>query len=236
MTFPVLYLVLKTDRPVRESGAQLRGCIAGKYPDRPILHHHTPALIYSYPKVQYRVIEGTPSILGIDEGAEAVRSVIGDISQLTLGQSRYRVEQKVTYELEGSLYPVRDIRSYRFTSPWIALNAKNYEEYQSAGGWRERKALLNRILVGNILSMAKGLDIVISRDIRVRTHLDPVSVTYKGIVMTGFVGEFQTNVVIPEFFALGKGVSQGFGTVIPDRSAPNSASQGGSRGTSGHMG
>ncbi len=232
MTFPVLYCVLKTDRPVIESGAMLRGCIAGRHPDRPLLHHHAPALIYTYPKVQYRVIEGTPSILGIAEGAEEVRSIVGEIDELTLGQNRYRVDQKVTYDIKGSLYPVRDLRSYRFTSPWIALNEKNYEKYQLAEGWKEKKDLLNRILIGNILSMAKGLDIVISREIRVRTHLDPVIIHYKGIAMTGFNGEFQANVVIPEFFALGKGVSQGFGTVIPDRSS--SVSREGSRGTSGH--
>ncbi|MBR1369682.1 hypothetical protein RJ53_09420 [Methanocalculus chunghsingensis] len=219
MTHRTLYLVMETDRPVTESGTQLRGCIAGQYPDRPLLHHHAPQLIYTYPRVQYRVIEGTPSVLGIDDGADELRAIVGDLHELTLGNSRYRITRKATYEMEGAIRPIRDLRSYRFTSPWIALSTKNYEIYQNAGGWRERKELLNRILIGNILSMAKGLDIVISREIRVRTHLDPVAVRYKGIGMTGFTGEFQTNVIIPEFFALGKGVSQGFGTVIPDRSA-----------------
>ena len=36
---------------------------------------------------------------------------------------------------------------------------------------------------------------------------------YKGIPVMGFTGEFRVNFKIPDFFGLGKGVSQGFGVV-----------------------
>jgi hypothetical protein len=80
--------------------------------------------------------------------------------------------------------------------------------------WREKKAFLNGILTSNILSMCKGLDYVVDRKLYVvHSRLDDEKVEYKGVPMICFTGEFRVNFQIPEFFGLGKGVSQGFGVV-----------------------
>ncbi|QYZ78200.1 hypothetical protein E2N92_01515 [Methanofollis formosanus] len=215
MKLKTCYLVLETDRPVTKDATHLRGYVAGMYPDRPILHHHAPALLYTYPRVQYRVVEGTPAVLGIEEGAETLREIGGSIAELSLGNETYQVTRRVAYEQEVGLHPTRGMWHYRFVTPWLALNEKNYERYQKAETWPEKKDLINRILVGNVLSMAKGLGCVVDQRLRAATHLEQVPVTYKGIGMTGFVGEFRVNFAIPEYFGLGKGVSRGFGAVKP---------------------
>lgn len=215
MKLKTCYLVMETDRPVTKDATHLRGYVAGMYPDRPILHHHAPALLYTYPRVQYRVVEGTPAVLGIEEGAETLREIGGSIAELDLRDETYQVTRRVAYEQEVALHPTHGMWQYRFVTPWLALNEKNYERYLKMESWPEKKDLINRILVGNVLSMAKGLGFVVDRRLRAATHLDEVPVIFKGIRMIGFVGEFRVNFAIPEYFGLGKGVSRGFGAVKP---------------------
>lgn len=61
--------------------------------------------------------------------------------------------------------------------------------------------------------MCKGLGIIVNRRLYVHSHLNPQNVLFKGVNLTGFTGEFTVNFKIPDFAGLGKGVSQGFGTV-----------------------
>jgi hypothetical protein len=213
MKIESLYLVLNTDRPVEEDATKLRGYIGSTFNRYPILHHHAPALIYTYPKVQYKVIGGTPAILGIGEGMSVLREIAPKISELLLSGSRYVVRQRVQYDQAMDMAPVRDAVQYRFITPWLALNQEHFERYLALTSWADKKMLLNSILIGNILSMAKGLDIVIDHELHVTTKVDPATVMFKGIKMIGFTGEFRVNYAIPEYFGIGKGVSAGFGTV-----------------------
>lgn len=215
MKIKSLYLVLKTDQPVFEDGTQLRGYIGNTFREFPILHHHAAeSLIYTYPKVQYKVIGGSPTILGIDEGAAVVKQISDQITELRLGPHRYAVNQRVMYEQEMEVRPVQHPMQYRFLTPWIGLNQDNYERFNTLDDWVEKKAMLNRIIIGNILSMAKGLGIVVESRLFVHSRLDPVITQYKGVAMTGFTGEFRVNLTIPDYFGIGKGVSQGAGVVL----------------------
>jgi len=81
------------------------------------------------------------------------------------------------------------------------------------GDWKEKKNFLNNIMIGNILSMCKGLDFVVDKKQYAHSYLDDETVKYKGVDIIGFRGEFRVNFKIPDFFGLGKGVSQGFGAV-----------------------
>jgi hypothetical protein len=215
------YLMLKTDKPVEESPSKLRGYIGSRFEEYPILHHHIKEVgyLYTYPRVQYKIVEGTPYILGIEEGARVLKEISGDLKELVLGNHRYIIKQKIFYEQEAEVKPSRK-RQYRFLTPWLALNPENYKVYKEMKDWKEKKEFLNGILVGNILSMCKGLGVVVDRRLYAHSHLDAEKVEYKNVPLLGFTGEFRVNFTIPDFFGLGKGVSQGFGVVkdeSPDR-------------------
>lgn len=214
MKLQTSYLVLNTDKPVPENASKLRGYIANKFSEYPILHHHIKevGLLYTYPRVQYKVISGTPSVLGIEEGAKVLKKISDDLNELELGNNTYRVTQRALYEQEVEVKPDRKNHQYRFITPWLALNQDNYKKYKELRDWKEKKEFLNGILVGNILSMCKGLGIVVEKRLHLHSHLDAEKVEYK-VPLTGFTGEFRTNFVIPDLFGLGKGVSQGFGIV-----------------------
>jgi len=104
-------------------------------------------------------------------------------------------------------------RHYKFITPWLALNPENYRKYREMQNWKEKKTFLNRILTGNVLSMCKGLGIVVEKELFVRSKVEECRAEYKNLPVTGFRGEFEINFKIPDFFGLGKGVSQGFGLV-----------------------
>ncbi|MDI6782187.1 MAG: CRISPR-associated endonuclease Cas6 [bacterium] len=73
--------------------------------------------------------------------------------------------------------------------------------------------MLDRTLIGNILSMSKGLEYVVTEQIRAEVDVKPVSTTLKGVSMIGFMGTFSINFYIPDYLGIGKSVSRGFGTV-----------------------
>jgi hypothetical protein len=215
MILDTAVLILNTDRPVKEPVVKLRGFIGNQFPDYSLLHHHVEdGYLYTYPKVQYKIIEGTPLMIGIDEGAKVLKEISSDIKKLELGTSVYRVSSKQINEQEAEIIPQRVMYNYRFLTPWFALNEKNYATFIEIKDFREKKLFLNNILIGNLLSMCKGLGIIVNTRLYVHSRLNEEKIEFKGIFFTGFIGEFTVNFRIPDFFGIGKNVSHGFGTVM----------------------
>jgi hypothetical protein len=214
----VVSTALVTDKPVLEPASMLRGYIGSRFTERILLHNHQEhGYTYGYPLVQYKLMEGIPVIIGIEAGADTLMEILPEIETLTLAHNHYIV---IETKINSKRYPIQHtgtLRSYRFATPWLGLNQTNYEKYYKAKDWIERKSLLNSILTGNILSMCKGLGIRLEERLDLHTHLDSTHVEYKGIVHKAFLGNFRANFGIPEFFGLGKGVSQGLGVVMPAR-------------------
>ena len=72
---------------------------------------------------------------------------------------------------------------------------------------------LKRLIIGNILSFAKGIDWWIEEEIVIEAKLEEISVKFKNEAMIGFKGYFYSNIYLPEFIGLGKSTSRGFGTI-----------------------
>ncbi|MCX9011191.1 MAG: CRISPR-associated endonuclease Cas6 [Candidatus Methanoperedens sp.] len=215
MTIKTTYLVFRTKKPVVEPSSKLRGFIGGRFPDHALLHNHIKeGYIYTYPMIQYKVLGGTASILGIEEGARVIKEISNSIDTLVLGNSVYNIEQRILYEQEVELKPIDHPVHYKFVSPWLALNPENHKKFCGLNHWKDKKEFLNSILVGNILSMCKGLGITVNNELYTSTHLDMEKVKYKATQVIGFTGYFIINFEIPQFFGIGKGVSQGFGVVM----------------------
>lgn len=212
----VVVAVLVTDRPVVEPAAMLRGCIGGRFSEHEVLHNHGEnGYIYRYPLVQYKLLDGTPAILGIEEGADVLMDILPEIENFQLAGNNYKVLEKRIVQKKYGIQPTQDQKSYRFASPWLGFNQTNHNRYMETTDWKERKTLLNRILTGNILSMCKGLGITVGTSLYLHTHLDSTKASYKGFDHHAFYGKFRVNFDLPDLFGLGKGVSHGFGVVLP---------------------
>lgn len=215
MKINTVHLILETNKEVKQDSSKLRGYIGNTFKDYSILHNHygDKKVLYSYPLVQFQVINGQASIFGIEEGANLLKEIAPKIKELKLMDSYYKVNDYNLIDNEFNVSTSNKELHYKFVTPWLALNTKNHTKYKQITSWKDRKLFLNNILVGNILSMAKGLGIIVDRRLYVKSMLNPVSVRYKSIDMLGFTGEFKVRFNLPDFFGLGKGVSQGFGTV-----------------------
>ena len=105
---------------------------------------------------------------------------------------------------------------YNFITPWLGLSQKNYKKYRNDyldASAKEKMKFLKKLIIGNILSFAKGVDWWVEGEIVVEAKLEEVSVKFKNEEMIGFKGYFYSNIYLPEFIGLGKSTSRGFGTI-----------------------
>ena len=214
MKYNIVTLSLKTDAPINEDASKLRGFIGNEFSEYTILHNHISngKFILTYPLVQYKIIEGNAFIVGIGEGGKLLKKISSELNNLRLNKN-YVVVEKFIHEKEVDINTSREEKHYKFITPWLGLNQNNYQKYVQTSNWNQKKSILNKILVGNILSMSKGLKIIVNKRLYAKTHFEEKIVEYKGVKMNAFIGEVKIHYNIPDYFGLGKGVSQGFGCI-----------------------
>ncbi len=210
-----LILTLGDEKFFRRDVPKLRGYFASKFPEYIELHHHIEAkkYVYSYPLVQYKVIDDKPTIVGIGDGAEILKQIYNQVNEMTIGDVTIPIHEKKIVVNEADFGLTGELHFYRFLSPWLGLNQKNYKLFQDNSDPEFRFDLLNRVLIGNMISLSKALGytvpgrILVSADTRLRL------IKLKGVDMSGFTGFFAANFLLPDFIGIGKSVSRGFGTV-----------------------
>ena len=194
---------------------KLRGYFGNLFKEKSeLLHNHmgNGELRYEYPKVQYKVIDGTPTLVGISEGAELLTELFLKIRELKIDDKIFPLHQKNIEAKQTEPGAVFTPKTYRFETLWMALNQKNHERYTEANALDQGK-LLEKILVGNCLSFFKSLDIFVEIQLQARGSFTEKSTKFKNNRMIAFEGMFEINADLPDYIGLGKQVSRGFGTI-----------------------
>lgn len=216
MRVKTLLLRFTCDSPLRGSADKVRGFFANEFREHILFHQHLEdgKLLYRTPLIQYKVIDGQPLVVGINQGADTLQRIYEKIEYLKIGEEEYRVREKEINWRMDDFGTTESPIPYRFLTPWLALNEKNYELYRRMSSWQERKPLLKRILIGNIISLSKSLGYTVSEWIEAEImEIEEIPTRLKGIPMLGFLGTFSLNFWIPDYWGIGKSVSRGFGTV-----------------------
>lgn len=204
---------------VRDEIPLFRGAIVNAIENADLLfHNHEEGgqLRYSYPLIQYKRINQKAAIVCLGEGTDAIGQFFAACNfDVTLGDRRIKLEVE---SVKANQYLVQiwdQPLSYRIHR-WLPLNKENYEKYKQTDSLAEKYVMLERILSGNILSFGKGLGIHFESQTMCKlTAVNRAYVTsYKGNKMMAFDAEFKTNVSLPDYIGLGKGVSIGMGTVV----------------------
>lgn len=210
-----IFEIKYTDINVNSSTATMvRGYFANKYKEIDEMHNHNgDKFIYRYPNIQYKVINNNPIIVGVNQGAEILKDkniFCEDIIKIgnneIVSNQRKIISQKVRFGI------CKKIEKYEFVTPWLALNQTNIKKYTNAD-IIEKNDLLEKIIIGNILALSKGMNYTVENEIRVKLELEAVNVKLKGNDMVGFKGYFYTNFEIPDDLGIGKSISRGFGTI-----------------------
>ena len=206
------------DLPTR-AAHQLRGYFGTLFREHSeLLHNHYAdgTLRYAYPLVQYKVLAGVPTVLGLGEGASLLGELFLKIRELDIDGRRYPLRDKRLTAETTAIGVSERLRTYGFETMWMALNQDNHRAYVALDDDEGARAeLLDRLLRNHILAFYKGVDVWLAPGERVfaKAELTERSTNFKSQRMLAFDGTFTTNAVLPEGIGLGKSVSRGFGTV-----------------------
>ena len=180
----------------------------------PLLHNHMEngEFRYAYPLVQYKVINKTPMLVGLNEGGELLTRLFTSIDHLDIGGKRIEITNKRIQNEHAEVGVADQLYEYNFATLWMALNQQNYSAYLQKDE-KERKEMLEKISTSNILSFYKSIDYHENEKILVKTSLQQKTTNFKNKRMIAFTGSMVTNARLPEYIGLGKSVARGFGTI-----------------------
>ena len=218
MNIDILKLGITIDSGFSISDARrIRGFFGNAFRDNHYAHNHLQdgSFIYGYPLIQYKIVENLCLIVGISEGMDMIKTIFSDLKMIKIGHNWEEILHKGLNKTNNPFGISNDEITYEFITPWLALNEANHKKYSIMGFKEKKKLFLERIILGNIISMSKGLKYTIPDTIKINLiKFKEIQTSLKGTPMLGFMGTFRVNFEIPDYFGLGKSVSRGFGTIV----------------------
>lgn len=195
-----------------------RGAVIASLEKKDILFHNhdKDKQRYSYPLVQYKRIHKKAAVMGVGKGIEAISQLLsaGDFHyQIGNEKVDMQIQTVNAYDNEIVLTENADNR-YRIQN-WLPLNTDNYKQYQETDNMVDRIRILERVLIGNILSFLKGVGIHMEDQIvlSITNITSQHAVIYKNVKLMGFDIEFKTNITFPQYIGIGKNASVGCGII-----------------------
>jgi len=211
------FTIIRHDLGVRLTMAHarwLRGAVIRRT-NRPEFHQHgDDGLIHQQPLIRYDVSTGLAELAGIAEGSLLLRSLPA-FDAFTLGRETVRVLRRDVELGRVEIGPAAEPIRYRFLTPYLGLNQENHRQWERATS-KERQRLLERVLIGNMLSLSKAIGLHVAERLRAEVDLHPCGLqTLKpGVELLGFEGSVRINFRLPMRWGIGKSSARGFGTVI----------------------
>ena len=213
-------LTVVTDAEIRQSEVSLfRGAVIHSLGEHPNVYFHNhlddDKFRSAYPLIQYKRLEGKAAIVCVEDGVDIIGQFLTEVDgTLTIG------DRQVTCNT-GRIQPARilvqtweEMFNYHI-SRWLPLNSQNYQRYKGIEGVVEKVSFLENILKANLLSMLKGLDIHLEKELILKiTEIGDSYLIYnKGVKMMAFNADFKCNLSIPNNIGIGKNASIGCGIV-----------------------
>lgn len=221
-------LTVLTDIEIRQNEIPLfRGAVLKSLGEKAnlLFHNHLGegTFRYAYPLIQYKRIGGRAAVVCVEEAVDLIGQLLTETDgMLTIGGREVKWQTRRIQPAKLLIQTWENLFDYHI-SYWLPLNSKNYQIYQKTEGVAERVLFLENILKGNLLSMLKGLDVHLEKEIQVKiTQLSDSYLLYnKGVGMMAFNADFKCNLSIPNNVGIGKNASIGYGVVHQERKEDN---------------
>ncbi|MEM6318139.1 MAG: CRISPR-associated endonuclease Cas6 [Bacteroidota bacterium] len=172
-----------------------------------------------YPLIQYKISanrhQKRPMLMCLGECVEEAHKFFskpdwtinlnGRVQKLSI--SNLNVNQYTIQTWENEFY----YNIYR----WQALNSENWRAYQKLEGIVAQTQFLENILAGHIKAFVQGIGLDLTETIqpKILQIKNEKWISYKKVKVKCFDLSFKTNVFLPEYIGLGKGVAKGLGVV-----------------------
>jgi len=207
---------LFTDKPVRKTPYQVKGVLMRKFQNKEIV----PMLDGSYrdkflyPRIQVKILDEQIHFVAISEGVSPIKDVLSNLDELDFGNITFKISDTEIEEKEDYFKPISKLISYRFVTPWIALNQATGNRYRSLKN-EEKASYLNNLLGQNIVFMSREMGLELESNIFMKVKLPSFSPkTVDENNWGAFDGEFETNFVLPNYLGIGNGITRGYGTIL----------------------
>jgi len=201
---------------LRRDGHKLRGYFANLFgQESDLFHNHDTdgKSLYRYPRVQYKVVDQTPTLLGLAEGAQLLTERFLQIREIDINGKLIPLQQKNMRSDQIKMGISDQLLEYEFATPWFPLNQENHLIYDEASPAVQQDQL-KRILVRNILNVFTVDQYFAEQKVMVHLRLrKPMRSKFKNQKVLTFFGSFVTNAVLPDYIGLGKSVARGYGTI-----------------------
>lgn len=183
---------------------------------RSVLMHHNRRSdgVARLPDVRFLIDDGIPTVVALGEGRDEVLDLYRQMIEIPVPGGRYCVTGTEVHDLPVQVGVIQQLAIYRSLTPWLGLNQANHRSFQDAEGPEEQRAVLEPILVGNLLVAHRQLGVELAPDERVMVAIRELAsrpVEVRGQDFTAFKLGFTANVLWPSVLGLGKQVSKGSG-------------------------
>lgn len=178
---------------------------------------------YAYPLIQYKRLGKRPAIVCLEAGTEEIHAFFSRPNPtLRIGDKVLACQIDRLYLNEITLQTWDKSFEYRIDR-WLAIKDENYRNYLALTTETERKAMLEKLMIGNILSLAKGIGWTVEQPIKVKIqHIERErKIRYKDTRLSAFDVAFTCNVALPNFIGLGKSSAMGYGVVRREKNMEN---------------
>lgn len=183
--------------------------LANKYNMRASKSRH-----YSYPLIQFKRLNGKASIVCIEEGTESIGEFFANIRQsIHLGDKELSLELDTVNAYKILVQAWNSTFTYSIRK-WNPFNKINHEKFQQIDDIEAKTTFLEELLIDNILSFAKWTGARFEQELTCSIIDIKITESNKNVTFASFDLLFKTNVSLPNYIGLGKGVSIGFGTVV----------------------
>lgn len=241
MTLPVFTLFLEPGNPLQFSLPDARASLTNGLREYQALPRDTgsPSLsqiIHRYPAVQCKQVKNDLVAIGICQGAAFLHRLADKKTEILEGTNactivsrdpEIREEAFGTGEIGTGGNATSAMYEYEILTPWLALNQQNAKKFYDLKGKPARDAFMQKILTGHLNNLAKSLDYTPAEPVTCIQHVRFIRERIDRENLIVFLGKFQTNLCIPDYFGIGQQVSRGYGTIrktVPDgQAAPGSS-------------
>lgn len=186
-------------------------------PENLLFHNHqSEGLRYAYPMVQYKCLNHHAVIVALGDAQNLLKK-LAEQNELHVRLGKKSVTFDVMkFTVENYRVDIADHPKFYHVSRYIPFTEENYSEYKSLLALTDKVMMIEKMLVGNILSFLKGIGCHIDETLSVAvTDIQSTYfVKYKGIHFLAFDLSFVSNIELPSSIGLGKSTSVGFGPIV----------------------
>ena len=179
--------------------------------------------IERYPLIQYQVHGGKASVIGINEGAQALDCMErkGLLKAIKMPGHGRPIELGLIERRQDNNFalgkPTKS-KSYNYRIyGYLPLNRENYKAYKGLADMKEKITLLEKLLGNHIISFSYGVGWEIPPEKKLKVSiidLDRVKkLSVLGADMMGFDMVFSLNTLLPDRIGLGRKTAFGYGWI-----------------------